>query len=370
MALPFLFGCLLPLLALVWLLVAVAIAVISLDHVVAVAFVAVAVVLFAFLFFGRFVILLFRPGFVDEPRPSSTVRAHTITSRQRTPLYVDSIGPKEQFSLIFCHGWGVTGDVWYYLKKSRRLERLGRLTTWDLRGTGRSGQPPEGAYTLESLARDLRDVVESEGARRIVLAGHGLGGLVVLEYCRLFADQLGRRVAGLILISTPLQPVGAAPAMLQLSATLSPIVALLNRLVYLSGLGHLGAALAAFGGRESRGQLDFFTRAATTTKPAVAAKEAQAMAGFDPAPVLSTLPVPVLLITGVHDKTATRSQIETSAARYQNFTAVVLPHSGALSFLERSGEFEQRLRDWLEVLPGGPGGRHVQRRREREAAEE
>jgi len=49
---------------------------------------------------------------------------------------------------------------------------------------------------------------------------------------------------------------------------------------------------------------------------------------------------------------------------------VILPHSGSLSFLERSGEFEQRLSEWLELLPGGPGGRRAQRRREREAGQQ
>ncbi|HEV7214296.1 MAG TPA: alpha/beta fold hydrolase, partial [Chloroflexota bacterium] len=331
------------------------------------AFLALGVLLVVFMFFGRFLVLLFRRGAADEPKYTATVRAHTITGRERVPLYVDSVGPREQFSLILCHGWGVTSDVWYYLKKSRRLERLGRITTWDMRGAGRSGKPPTGDYALDALARDLREVIESEGARRVVLAGQGLGGLVVLAYCRLFPDQLGRRVAGLILADAPLLPLPAPPTVLRLVAALSPVVGLVNRLVYSSGLGHLATALAAFGGRESRGQLDLVTRSAAFTRPSLALQEAVAMSGFDPRPVLSALTVPVLLISGERSRLVRPADLLATAGGNGSATAVVLPHSGSLSLLERSGEFEQRLREWLEGLPGGPGGRHTQRRREREA---
>jgi pimeloyl-ACP methyl ester carboxylesterase len=366
LVLPLLFGCWLPALAVILLVVGIGLTVESIEHAIALAFLALGALVILFMFFGRFLVLLFRPGAADEPKYTATVRAHTITGRERVPLYVDSVGPREQFSLILCHGWGVTSDVWYYLKKSRRLERLGRITTWDMRGAGRSGRAPTG-YALDVLARDLREVIESEGARRVVLAGQGLGGLVALNYCRLFPDQLGRRVAGLILADVPLRPLPAPSALLRLSAALSPVVGLVNRLVYLSGLGHLATAMAAFGGRESRGQLDLVTRSAAYTRPLLAMQEAAAMSGFDPRPVLHALTVPVLLISGERNRLAPPTDLRAAAAGISSATAVILPHSGSLSLLERSGEFEQRLREWLEILPGGPGGRHVQRRREREA---
>ena len=370
MALPLLFGCWLPALAVILLVVGIGLTVESIEHAIALAFLALGALLILFMFFGRFLVLLFRRGAADEPKYTASVRAHTITSRERVPLYVDSVGPREQFSLLLCHGWGVSSDVLYYLKKSRRLERLGRITTWDLRGVGRSGRAPTSDYTLDTLARDLREVIESEGARRVVLAGQGLGALVVLDYCRLFPDQVGRRIAGLILADAPLHPLPAPSALLRLSAALSPLIALVNRLVYLSGLGHLATAMAAFGGRESRGQLDMVTRSAAYTRPALGLQEATAMAGFDPRPVLAALTVPVLLIAGERGRLVRPAELREAAAGLSGATAVVLPHSGSLSFLERSGEFEQRLSEWLELLPGGPGGRRAQRRREREAGQQ
>ena len=366
MALPLLFGCFLPALTFLLFAVAIGLLVDFAVHPVVIALGAVGIVLLLLLFLGRFLVLLFHPAAPDEPKRTATVRAHSMTGREKVPLYVDSVGPREQFSLIFCHGWGVSSDVWYYLKKSRRMERLGRLTTWDLRGTGRSGRPQGADYALDAMARDLRDVVESEGARRVVLAGQGLGGLVVLDYCRLFPEQLGRRIAGLVLVDTPLRPLPPPPALLRLSAALAPLVALFTRLVYFSGLGHLATARAAFGGRESRGQLDMVTREAAHGSPTIGAGQAAAMAGFDPRPALAALTVPVLLVAGERDRQVRPEEVRAAAGQVRAATSVVLPHSGALSFLERSGEFEQRLRDWLELLPDGPGGRRAQRRRERE----
>jgi len=372
LALPLLFGCWLPALAVILLFIGIGLTVESIEHAIALAFLALGALLVLFMFFGRFLVLLFRPRAADEPKYTATVRAHTITGagRELTPLYVDSVGPREQFSFIFCHGWGVSSDVWYYLKKSRRLERLGRITTWDMRGAGRSGGRATGEYALDTLARDLRDVIESEGSRRVVLAGQGLGGLVALDYCRLFPDQVGKRIAGLILVDVPLRLLPAPSALLRLSAAISPLVSLVNRLVYLSGLGHLATAMAAFGGRESRGQLDLVTRSAAFTPPALGLQEAAAMSGFDPRPVLDALIVPALLISGERGRLIRPAELREAAAANVGATAVVLPHSGSLSFLERSGEFEQRLREWLEILPGGPGGRRNQRRREREAAQQ
>jgi pimeloyl-ACP methyl ester carboxylesterase len=367
LALPLLFGCWLPALSLILLIVGIGLTVESIEHAIALGFLILGSLLVLFMFFGRYLVLLFRSGAADEPKQTATVRAHTITGRERVPLFVDSVGPREQFSLVFCHGWGVSSDVWYYLKKSRRLERLGRITTWDLRGAGRSGRPSTSDYGLDAMARDLRDVIESEGARRVVLAGQGLGGLVALDYCRLFPDQVGRRIAGIILADVPLRSLPAPSPLLRLAAALSPLIGLVNRLVYFSGLGHLATAQAVFGGRESRGQLDLVARSAAFTQPRIGVREAAAMAGFDPGPVLAALTVPLLLMSGERSRLVRPAELHDAAAGLPAATAVVLPHSGSLSFLERSAEFEQRLRDWLEVLPGGPGGRRVQRRREREA---
>ncbi len=356
MAVAVLFSALLPLAALAMLVVAVALGVLSLDHAIAMWFVVASAALLVWLFAGRFAVLLFVPRSADEPGHRATVRAHQLATRDKASLFVDSVGPREQFSVILTHGWGVTSDVWHYIKRSRRLERLGRITSYDLRGAGRSAGLGSAEYSLDALARDLRDVIENEGARRIVLIGQGLGSLVVLNYCKLFDNQVGRRVIGLVLVSPPSKALAKVPTTVSLAATLGPVVALLNRLAYLSGMAHIAVARRLFGGRETRGQLDMVARSVALMPPSLSKLEVQAGAGFDAGAVLQAITVPVLVVNGDRDAAGSLPPLPPGNK------VEVIAHAGQLSVLERSLDFEQKLQDWLDVLPNGPGGRRGQRR--------
>lgn len=68
----------------------------------------------------------------------------------------------------------------------------------DQRGHGDSGRP-DGEYSAEELARDLRAVVEKLGLRRIVVGGHSLGGRVALVFAAWYPEV----TAGLIMVAGP-----------------------------------------------------------------------------------------------------------------------------------------------------------------------
>ena len=81
---------------------------------------------------------------------------------------------------------------------ARRLARARRTVASDLRGQGLSDAPMSG-YDLASLASDAVAVAEGSGllaGGRIVVAGHGFGGIVAL----VAASALGDRCAGVVLV--------------------------------------------------------------------------------------------------------------------------------------------------------------------------
>ena len=81
---------------------------------------------------------------------------------------------------------------------ARRLARARQTVVADLRGQGLSDSPMTG-YDLPTLASDAVAVAEGSGvlgAGRIVLAGHGFGGIVAL----VVAGGLGERCAGIVLV--------------------------------------------------------------------------------------------------------------------------------------------------------------------------
>jgi pimeloyl-ACP methyl ester carboxylesterase len=74
-----------------------------------------------------------------------------------------------------------------------------QVLTWDLRGHGGSGYPPDPAsYSAAAALADMTALLDEAGLDRAVLGGHSLGGYLSLD----FALTNPGRVAGLILIDT------------------------------------------------------------------------------------------------------------------------------------------------------------------------
>ena len=114
---------------------------------------------------------------------------------------------------------GLAGTAWTWTAVARRLRRAVPTVAADLRGHGLSDAPTT-EYDPGTLAGDLVAVAEGAGlvdpaggpARRVVLAGHGFGGMVAAWA----AAELGERCAGLVLVDGGWQDValetGLTPA--------------------------------------------------------------------------------------------------------------------------------------------------------------
>lgn len=106
--------------------------------------------------------------------------------------------------LIMLHGLMGNLAVWH-LKMASLLRDLYHITTFDLRGHGRSDVPPTG-YSTGSMAEDLVGVMDALGIERADLVGHSLGA----DICLHFALRYPERVRKLVLIEA------AVPALVHL----------------------------------------------------------------------------------------------------------------------------------------------------------
>lgn len=104
-------------------------------------------------------------------------------------------------AVVLLHGLATHGYLWHDV--ARDLGSRCRVIIPDLVGLGRSESPGTG-LALPEQARTVLRLVEQLGARRIVLAGHDIGGAVALHTAALAPVQ----VAGLVLLSTPALPGG------------------------------------------------------------------------------------------------------------------------------------------------------------------
>ncbi len=90
---------------------------------------------------------------------------------------------------------GLTGNlaVWHF-SAIPALRDDYRITSYDLRGHGRSDMPSSG-YTTLDMAEDLRGLLDALGIERPHLVGHSLGADVALHFAFLYPERVDRIVA-------------------------------------------------------------------------------------------------------------------------------------------------------------------------------
>lgn len=292
----------------------------------------------------------------DEPKMWRTKETQRIARPDGSEIHVEFYGSPDAPPLILTHGWGPNSTIWYYAKK--QLADRYRLIVWDLPGLGKSTKPQNRDYSIERYARDLAAVL-ALAERPAILLGHSMGGMILLTFCRLFPEQLGSRVAGLILTDTtytnPLKTTIASglltrlqkpliEPLLHLTIWLSPLLWLMSGLSYLNGLMYLTTEISGFTGHETRGQLDFATRLGLLGSPGVLARGVLAMLRFDETATLPTIAIPVQVIAG-------RSDISTRFDAHQRMSEaipgaklVALRPGGHMALIERHTQFADAVR--------------------------
>lgn len=104
--------------------------------------------------------------------------------------------------IVLLHGWPQDADEWRRVMP--RLAARHRVIAVDLPGVGGSTSPLRD-FSKAAMARELRRFVLSLGARRVMLVGHDIGGMVAYAYARQFSDDL----IGAVILDVPLP--GLAP---------------------------------------------------------------------------------------------------------------------------------------------------------------
>ena len=129
-----------------------------------------------------------------------------ITSKQsdgtEVKLFYQDIGKGKPVVLI--HGWPLNSHMWEY--QLSELPKHGiRCIAYDRRGFGLSDQPWSG-YDYDTLAADLKALLDQLDLNDVTLVGFSMGGGEVVRYCSTYNSA---RVSKIVLVSS------VAPYMLQ-----------------------------------------------------------------------------------------------------------------------------------------------------------
>ncbi len=104
-------------------------------------------------------------------------------TRDGVKLYYEEAG--KGLPMILVHGW--TCDCSHFAPQAAHFSPRYRCISVDLRGHGQSDKP-EQPYTIEGFADDVAWMCGELGVSRAVLAGHSMGGAVVLALAAAHPD--------------------------------------------------------------------------------------------------------------------------------------------------------------------------------------
>lgn len=225
---------------------------------------------------------------------------------------------------------------------------------------------------MDKLAADLRAVVADCGGERPVLLGHSIGGMITLNFSKLFPAEAAR-VGGLVPVHTshtnplkmtktrwiaaPLQKPVVEP-LAYLMIALAPVLWVSNLLSYLNGRLHRSNHKQLFDGTETWGQLEFVSRFVPFVWPATYARGLLGMFRWDATDVLPRITVPTLVVAGAADNITLPEASDIIAGRCPTARLVTLAPAGHMGLIERHEEFGRAVGGFVEECrAGGPLGR-------------
>ncbi len=121
-------------------------------------------------------------------------------------LHVESSGPVDApVTVVLLHGWTLDRRTWHRQVDAlpAALAGTARVVAYDARGHGRSGATRRAAATLGQLGDDLAAVLRHVAPTGpVVLAGHSMGGMTIMEYAHRHPEDFAARVSGLVFVAT------------------------------------------------------------------------------------------------------------------------------------------------------------------------
>ena len=114
-------------------------------------------------------------------------------------------------TIVFVHGVLCTLDSWHY----QRLALRGhvRMVFMDQRSHGASDVADRASSTIENLASDLHAAIEACTDGPVVLVGHSMGGMTIMQLAADHPEMFGDQVVGVMLLSTSSRlPLVSSPA--------------------------------------------------------------------------------------------------------------------------------------------------------------
>jgi pimeloyl-ACP methyl ester carboxylesterase len=307
------------------------------------------------------------------PLGSIAGEVRTIDGPDGLPVTVEIYGPADlppdAPQLVLSHGWICTGRVWH--EQVRGLADRYRIVTYDQPGHGRTPAPDSGEYNVQLLGDTLRAVIDqATEPGPLVLGGHSLGGMSILDAADRHHARFDGRVAGVVLLSTSSR---ARPdrftfefglhGLAQLEGSLRRAVPALRQPRVSGVTGRLYGSTSdlsllliramGLGPQPDPRVVEFVEHLRVTSDPDMVLGLAGAVLSVDVDAGLERLPEDVSLIVGTHDRLTPRSLAE-RMAQVSGGELIELPGIGHMAPLEAGDEVNRVLERHLQAAADRP----------------
>lgn len=141
------------------------------------------------------------PAFALTPGAAPLAPALSVEVDGTTVNYTSNVKSPENLTLVLIHGFGASIESWFDVHPA--LAAKLQVVRLDLLGHGFTGKPVAGDYSPRGHTRLVTRFLEKLGLKRVVLAGHSMGGgIALLMIQNTLAQSRPFEVAGLVLISS------------------------------------------------------------------------------------------------------------------------------------------------------------------------
>jgi pimeloyl-ACP methyl ester carboxylesterase len=265
----------------------------------------------------------------------------TLSANVELSYYETGSGPP----VVLLHGFPLDHTMWRH--QIEALRDSCRVIAPDLRGFGRSTlaeSDSENGVEMARYADDVRAVLDDAGvAESVVLCGFSMGGYVLWQFVRLFAE----RVRALVLCDTRAAGDNEEARANRLQAA-ADVMRTGSGPVAEGMLPKLLARATLAGRQEVVEELAAMIRG---TKPAAIAAAQRGMARRpDVRGDLPGLNMPALLIIGAEDAISPPAEMREIAEALPQATLVEIPGAGHMTTLENPAAVNQALRDFIAGL--------------------
>jgi len=276
-------------------------------------------------------------GLAPPDAPVGTL-SNDVRSFDGTRLALSTWGPEDAPVVVLVHGLGLSTESWGEVPEL--LAERHRVLAYDLRGHAQSGDARSGGYALEAHARDLAAVLTAclpEGHRAVV-AGHSLGGGIILATARLAGTA---HMAGIVFagsggsgVTAPGLPAGRLPRRAQAAVQkgwfrLLRATALAGRkLRSVEAVSDRLVRRAAFAADAPQDAVARVRDSFLTTRPLALAGTTLASISHDGTDLAPYVDVPTLVLHGSDDPEVPPDELRELMAALPDGEVVQLPGAG------------------------------------------